>query len=244
MIISYYMILLLPNFTKIATKTFFLVYNNVMSNIYISCEADEILKKYLKKSGHKVCEVRPTVKMDPAISTHPDIYMCALRDSVYHGERFLLNPYYPAHAIFNGCSTGKYFIHNLKYTAPDLLKAVRREGQIEVHVAQGYAKCSCVVVDKDSIITADRGIWREAVKAGMDVLLIEKSQVILRGYPYGFLGGASGKVGSTMIFNGDITRHSDYARIRDFIESRGLDIVYFKEYRLTDIGSIIEEKDG
>ena len=47
-----------------------------------------------------------------------------------------------------------------------------------------------------------------------------------------------------MIFNGDITRHSDYARIRDFIESRGLDIVFFKEYRLTDIGSIIEEKDG
>ena len=244
MIISYYMILLLPNFTKIATKTLFLVYNNVMSNVYVSCEADQALKKYLKESGHKVCEVRPTVKMDPAISTHPDIYMCALRDSVYHGERFLLNPYYPAHAIFNGCSTGKYFIHNLKYTAPDLLKAVRREGQIEVHVAQGYAKCSCVVVDEDSIITADRGIWREAVKAGMNVLLIEKSQVILRGYPYGFLGGASGKVGSTMIFNGDITRHSDYARIRDFIESRGLDIVCFKEYRLTDIGSIIEEKDG
>ena len=47
-------------------------------------------------------------------------------------------------------------------------------------MAQGYAKCSCVVVDEDSIITSDRGIWREAVNAGMDVLLIEKSQVILR----------------------------------------------------------------
>lgn len=213
-----------------------------MSNVYVSCQADQALKKYLKEAGHKVCEVRATVKMDPAISTHPDIYMCALRNSVYHGELFLLNPNYPAHAIFNGCSTGKYFIHNLKYTAPDLLKAVRKEGQIEVHVAQGYAKCSCVVVDEDSIITADRGIWREAVKAGMDVLLIEKSQVILKGYPYGFLGGASGKVGNTIIFNGDITRHSDYARIRDFIESRGLEIMYFKEYRLTDIGSIIEAK--
>lgn len=213
-----------------------------MSNVYVSCQADQALKKYLKEAGHRVCEVRSTVKMDPPISTHPDIYMCALRDGLYHGERFLLHPDYPGHAIFNGCSTGKYFIHNLKYTAPDLLKAVRREGQIQVHVAQGYAKCSCVVVDEDSIITADRGIWKEAVKAGMDVLLIERSQVILQGYPYGFLGGASGKVGSTIIFNGDVTRHSDYARIRDFIESRGLEIVYFKDYRLTDIGSIIEEK--
>ncbi len=213
-----------------------------MSNVYVSCQADQALKKYLKEAGHRVCEVRSTVKMDPPISTHPDIYMCALRDGLYHGERFLLHPDYPGHAIFNGCSTGKYFIHNLKYTAPDLLEAVRREGQIQVHVAQGYAKCSCVVVDEDSIITADRGIWKEAVKAGMDVLLIERSQVILQGYPYGFLGGASGKVGSTIIFNGDVTRHSDYARIRDFIESRGLEIVYFKDYRLTDIGSIIEEK--
>lgn len=213
-----------------------------MSKVYVSLEANEILKKYLRDAGHNVIEVNAKVKMDPAIATHPDIYMCALRDSVYHGELFLLNPNYPAHAIFNGCSTGKYFIHNLKYTAPDLLKAVRAEGQIEVHVAQGYAKCNCVVVDEDSIITADRGIWKAAVKAGMNVLLVERSQVILKGYPYGFLGGASGKVGNKIIFNGNITRHSDYEAIKRFIESRGLEIVYFEQYRLTDIGSIIEEK--
>ena len=213
-----------------------------MSLVYISSKANTILKKYLHDAGHKVKEVKETVKMDPPIATHPDIYMCALRDSVYHGELFILNPHYPAHAIFNGCSTGKYFIHNLKYTAPELLKAVRKEGQIELNVKQGYAKCSCVVVDEDSIITADRGIWKVAANAGMNVLLIERSQVILEGQPYGFLGGASGKVGNTIIFNGDITRHSDYEAIREFIESRGLDIVYFKDYRLTDIGSIIEEK--
>lgn len=218
------------------------MYNVTVSKLYISVEANDILKKYLRDAGHKVIEVNAKVKMDPAIATHPDIYMCALRDRVYHGELFLLNPNYPAHAIFNGCSTGKYFIHNLKYTAPELLKAVRAEGQIEVNVAQGYAKCNCVVVDEDSIITADRGIWKAAVKAGMNVLLVERSQVILKGYPYGFLGGASGKVGNTIIFNGNIEKHSDYEAIRQFIESRGLDIVYFKEYRLTDIGSIIEER--
>ena len=213
-----------------------------MSDVYVSVNANEILKKYLREAGHTVHEVKKRVKMDPAICTHPDVYMCALRDGVYHGELFVLSENYPGHAVFNGCSTGKYFIHNLKYTAPGLLKAVRDEGQIEVHVRQGYAKCSCVVVDEDSIITADRGIWSAAVTAGMDVLLVERAQVVLEGYPYGFLGGASGKVGNSIIFNGDITRHSDYARIRDFIESRGLDVVYFKEYRLADVGSIIEEK--
>lgn len=213
-----------------------------MSVVYISSKANEILKKYLRDTGHKLKEVKGISRMDPAIATHPDVYMCALRDSVYHGETFLLNPNYPFHAIFNGCSTGKYFIHNLEYTAPGLLEAVRKEGQIELNVKQGYAKCNCVVVDEDSIITADRGIWKVTASAGMNVLLIERSQVILEGYPYGFIGGASGRVGNRIIFNGDVTRHSDYAAIQCFIEERGLEMVYFKEYRLTDIGSIIEEK--
>ena len=98
-----------------------------------------------------------------------------------------------------------------------------------------------MVVDEDSIITADRGIWKAAARAGVDVLLIERGQVILPGYPYGFIGGASGKVGNTIIFNGDITRHSDFARIKDFIAERGKEMVWFSEYRLTDIGSVIEE---
>lgn len=212
-----------------------------MSKVYISRDADHIIKKYLLDAGHNVVEVCPAAELEPAISSHPDVYMCRLRDSVYHGESFLLNDNYPANAIFNGCSTGKYFIHNLRYTAPELLKAVRKEGQTEIHVAQGYAKCSCVVVDEDSIITADRGIWKAAARAGVDVLLIERGQVILPGYPYGFIGGASGKVGNTIIFNGDITRHSDFARIQDFIAERGKEMVWFSEYRLTDIGSVIEE---
>lgn len=212
-----------------------------MSTIYISEAADPLLKNYLADLGHTISEIKSYRDIDPTIASHPDIYMCALRGSVYHGEKFLLHYDYPGHAIFNGCSTGKYFIHNLKYTGPELLKAVRNEGQIEVHVNQGYAKCSCVVVDEDSIITADRGIYKAAVGAGMEVLLINPGQIILKGQPYGFIGGASGKVGNSIVFNGDITRHSDYENIRDFIESRGLEIVYFPQYRLTDIGSVIEE---
>ena len=48
-------------------------------------------------------------------------------------------------------------------------------------------------------------------------------------------------MGNTIIFNGDITRHSDFARIKDFIAERGKEMVWFSEYRLTDIGSVIEE---
>lgn len=213
-----------------------------MSNVYISTDANLLLKKHLSSVGHNVIEVMPMTTIDKAIQSHPDIYMCVLGASLYHGDVALLGYEYPQCAIFNGCSTGKYFMHNLKYTAAGLLKAVRKEGQVEVHVPQGYTKCNCVVVDEDSIITSDHGIYKSVSAAGINVLLIEKGQVVLKGHPYGFLGGASGKIGNTIIFNGDITKHSDYNAIKSFIESRKVDIKYFEEYQLTDIGSIIEEK--
>lgn len=218
------------------------MYNVTMNKVYVSAEANELLKKYLRDAGYTVCEVGSMAVVDPAIACHPDIYMCSLRDSVYKGDPALLGADYPAHAIFNGCSTGKYFLHNLKITDPGLLEAVRIEGQTEIHVAQGYAKCSCVVVDENSIITADKGIEKVAAAAGLSVLLVKSGQVVLEGYDYGFLGGASGRVGRSIVFNGDITRHSDWPKIRKFIHDRGLETVYFSQYPLTDIGTITEEK--
>ncbi len=226
-----------------------------MNKVYISQLADNIIKDYLNNLGYEVILVKPMADIDPAIACHPDIYVCHLaskgifdqpgcledKDLVFHGEPSKLTHDYPGHAIYNGCSTGKYFIHNLKITDSDLLEAVRKAGLIEVHVAQGYAKCSCVVVDEDSIITADQGIAKAAKAAGLDVLVVKVGEVALDGYPYGFIGGASGKVGKTIVFNGNLSSHTDYLAIKDFIESRGLSIKYFDEYPLTDIGSIIEE---
>lgn len=213
-----------------------------MSRIHISPGADKLLKEYLIKEGHTLCEVHPASHVEPSIACHPDIYMCNMGDGIFFGDPSEPGDSYPANAIYNACSTGKFFIHNIKITAPELLEAARFRNQITVHVAQGYAKCSCVVLDENSIITADGGIIRAAAAKGMDVLAVEPKQVVLEGYPYGFIGGASGRVGNSIIFNGNIKAHSDYERIKDFIARRGLDMIYFEQFPLTDIGSVIEEK--
>lgn len=224
-----------------------------MNKIYISHLADNRIKDYLCSLGHELISVKPLADVDESIACHPDIYFCHLGNSrqnnvtsnmsksLFHGDPSKLKHNYPGHAIYNGCSTGKFFLHNLKITDEKLLKAVDDFGLTKIHVPQGYAKCTCVVVDENSIITADMGIAKAASKAGLDVLTIQKAQVLLEGYPYGFLGGASGKVGNTILFNGDLSAHSDFERIKDFVHSRGLNIKYFEEYPLTDIGSIIEE---
>lgn len=252
-----------------------------MSNIYISCDAEEALTDYLVSCGHTVIKVETTNLVYGAVAAHPDIYMCKLgaepEAPVYKGDKERLGFRYPQNIIYNAAVCGKYFIHNLKYTDAGLLEAAgnyieqkdggraencsineaenRRESgsesnaekgdagaMIKVHTAQGYTKCNIAVVDGSHIITEDEGVFRAvSEKTDIKVLLISPKQVKLNGFAYGFIGGASGRIGNEMIFSGDVTKHSDYAKIRSFIEECGLDIKYF-DYPLTDIGSIIEEK--
>ena len=98
------------------------------------------------------------------------------------------------------------------------------------------------MVDGNSVITADRGIVSALKKCpDIDVLPISQGFVRLEKFEYGFLGGASGKVGNEIVFNGDLSAHPDYEAICRFIEARGLSVKYFPGYPLTDIGSILTD---
>jgi len=236
-------------------------YTCFMSKIYISELGSPRLTEYLLEKGHslviigtgstkfdnhpKVTRVGPVKNTDPAISCHPDILHCHLGvGQVFHGNPSGLGTEYPADVLYNAASTGKYFIHNLKHTAPELLAEAEKLGLEMIHVPQGYAKCSVCVVDEDSIITYDRGIAAAcALRApALNVLQVSPGHIKLPGYATGFIGGTGGRVGDAILFNGDLSAHPDFAEIKEFIESRGLECIWFADIPLTDIGSIIEEK--
>ena len=108
-----------------------------------------------------------------------------------------------------------------------------------LNVKQGYCKCSCLVVDKNSIITDDNSVYKIAVRNGLDCLLISKGDISLPGHEYGFIGGASAKISeSEVLFFGDITKHRDYKKIAGFINEHGCKIKYL-DFPLTDFGGII-----
>lgn len=236
------------------------VYNNYMSIILISENANKILKDYLKNKGHILCEVVKTDSVYEAVSTHPDIYFCKLDDEFiiakeqlpfmerllteyeikYVPGSSLMGYKYPENIRYNAVQLGRYFIHNMKYTDPVLLNTARGKDLILIHVNQGYTKCNIVTVDKNSAITSDNGIAAALKSHNIDTLTISPASVRLKGFPYGFLGGASGRIDDEIIFNGNLSAHPDYLRIRDFIEERGLRAVFFNEYPLEDIGSIIQ----
>jgi len=212
-----------------------------MSYIFISEKADKKLIDYLKSENHQVYLMEMVTSLDSAINYHADIFCCQLGNKLWYGDISLLTPKYPGDAIYNGCSTGKYFIHNTKITHPDLLSAAKSTGHTIIHVPQGYARCTILPVNENSIITSDAGTARILEKSGLNVLLIEQGHILLEGFKYGFIGGCGGRVGDTVIFHGNLSNHPDNNRIRQFIADLGFSIKDFSEFPLTDIGSILVE---
>jgi len=231
-----------------------------MNTICLSENANKRLKDALRERGHRLIEIRKTDAVYDAVSSHADIYLCKLgkelviapeqlclikeelqssRISWIAGEQEL-GFQYPNNIRYNAVQMGRFFIHNTKHTDPLLLSKAKEQNLLLLPVKQGYTKCNLVVVDDNSVITSDMGIASVLTKHKIDTLLISSGHVALAGFPYGFLGGASGRVGDEIIFNGNLLAHPDFQSINDFIRSKGLRVFWFEEYPLEDIGSIIQ----
>lgn len=208
--------------------------------VYLSKDANEILIKYIKTYTEDIVFVENNGTY-PAINNHPDIAMCQLGNEIFLGDKNKIGYNYPKDIIYNGACTGSYFIHNLKYTDEDLLKKVNSIGLKPINVKQGYTKCSVVTLGKDAIITSDLGIAK-ACKHHMSVLTTSPGHINLPGMTYGFIGGCSGIIGDTVIFNGNLQKHPDFEIIVEFIKSKNMKVKWFTQYELTDIGSILVEQ--
>ncbi len=144
---------------------------------------------------------------------------------------------YPKDCGLCVCDTGKYTIYSEKWVDPVVRPYL---GGIPVRVAQGYTNCAVCVVSSDAVITSDAGIARDAQHAGLDVLLIQPGHIILDGYPYGFIGGASGKLDEyTILFTGSLDGHPDRKRILDFLQNYGVTPIFLTKEPIFDIGGLI-----
>lgn len=210
---------------------------------YIASSAPAELIEYIESKGYSIELIAKHPLLPDGIADHPDLRVCRLGISddapTLRIDDDKLGAEYPMDVPYNVACTGRYLICNTKYAAAEILEAAEQLGMQIVHVKQGYAKCSCVIVDEDSIITYDRGLAKACKAAGLNVLEVEAGGIELPGYATGFIGGCSGRVGNEIVFCGDLSKHTDYEQIRDYIEIRGLKCVSIGEWPLRDIGSIV-----
>ncbi len=228
-----------------------------MNIIFLSELADIAFIEYMKTKG-TVILVPEDVRFDPGIRSHPDLILSVIDDTLVidpHAHQNIFNqldalgiPYvmgtsrlsgvYPGDIPYNAVITKEFIIHNPEYTDSLLFTHSKYTNKHLIPVKQGYTKCSTVVVNDNSIITGDPGIY-QCSKDLMNVLFIQSGHVVLEGFDTGFLGGASASFQDSILFHGDLSKHPDYLRIKAFVEAADKEVIYFKEFPLTDIGSVL-----
>lgn len=227
------------------------------------CRMDKKAIEKLSEYGFKNIPLKPWTALSHSIASHPDMlifvlddiflthidyYQCnkTAIDTITNATNFKLlttdeqiGSKYPADVLFNAAVVGKYLIANLNFVSKKILALCEQKGLISVNVKQGYAKCSVCVVSEGAVITSDEGICETLNKeTDLEVLKIEKGNIDLYQYDYGFIGGATGSFGDKVFFCGDLFKHPNAKQIEDFIKKQGKTAVSLTDKPLCDVGTL------
>ena len=220
-----------------------------------------IEKEKLKELGYMLIEIKQSEAVYPEISSHVDIFTCKI------GEKLIVEPTqykiiksqfddnieqgnecvqskYPLDIKYNVCIIGKKAIHNFEYTDSKIKQELINKGYELINTSQGYTNCSIAVIDENSAIVTDKGLYKILEKYNIDVLYLEYEPDIklLNGCEYsnkkGFIGGAISRIDDNIIIFGDLNRIDENNTIRNFITEKNLNIIEFKGLQVIDYGGI------
>ena len=225
----------------------------VISNKY-PCFADE-----LSKMGHNVI-YSDTVKAFPQPEqAHADMQILTINNTVFvlqECEKLKTLPYkenliickskagkkYPENILLNFLFFNNKLYGKVSAIDPTLYKyCVKNDIEI-VNINQGYARCSTLILNNRTAVTADISIKNALEKDGAEVLLISSGDIKLEGYDYGFIGGASGNItDNTVVFFGNAEMHPCYSSIKELCLKNKIEIkILCKNMPLTDVGGIVK----
>lgn len=123
------------------------------------------------------------------------------------------------------------------------VKEYCKENNIKIiNVNQGYSRCSTAIIGNKAAITSDPSIYNALKKEGIEALKINPGHIVINGYDYGFIGGASINLDENRIaFFGDISLHPDYPLIENFCKSQNVRIISLcKGVVPVDIGGAVK----
>ena len=221
-----------------------------------------IEKEKLIELGYELIEINASTKVYPEISSHVDIFACKVSEKIIVEPTQCKNimPYvkniikgqdeiqekYPDDIKYNVCTIGKKAIHNFQHTDTKLKQELINNNYELINTTQGYTNCSIAVIDENSAIVSDKGLYKILKFHDIDTLLVENNLDIklLNGENYsskkGFIGGCITRLGDSIIVFGDLNKIDINGRIRDFITSKKIKIIEFKDLDIIDYGGLIE----
>ena len=232
-----------------------------MKYLLIDARMRDVEKKTLQELGYNLIEMKKNHNVYEEISSHVDIFSCKIGNKVivestqkssipefiqveYGSEK--VKETYPEDIKYNVCIIGKKAIHNFKYTDAKIKEELIKQKYELINTTQGYTNCSIAVIDDNSAIVADKGLYKILQAHNIDVLYIrEKLDIkLLNKNEYsdkqGFIGGAMSRIGNKIIVFGDLRKIDNSGEIRKFIKSKNLEIIEFENLDIVDYGGIVE----
>lgn len=229
-----------------------------MNKLIIASELNKTSLHMLHCMGYDVINFNCNPNVDDKIAHHTDISFFVYKKDIFiakemeeladtfisygfnvHIEPEYLGSKYPDDVRLNCVASGDYLLCNESTVSANILNYFKENGKTIINVKQGYTKCSVIPVADNAIITDDESVYRICTAYGIDVLQVGKGSVALKGYDYGFIGGASGVLDNVIVFNGDLGTHPDGEKIAEFINKYNKLYINLKPGKLEDIGSII-----
>ncbi len=239
-----------------------------MKYLIIDKRMRQIEKDKLKQLGYKLIELEQNTNIYEEISSHVDIHVCKIgsklivekskypkiKDCIREwnnsirieiGQDFI-SQNYPQDIKYNVCIIGNKAIHNFEYTDRKIKEELIKQNYELINTNQGYTNCSIAVIDDNSAIVTDKGLYKILEKHKIDVLYLKENLDIKlltkSGYSTrnGFIGGAIAKIDNNIIIFGDLNKIDKQSKIRDFIMSKDLNIIEFKNLDIIDYGGIVE----
>lgn len=236
-----------------------------MKYLIIDERMRQVEKDKLKELGYELIEMKNSKNVYPEISSHVDIFTCKVgpkiivEPSQYKNIKsqlsseynliqgqLCINEKYPYDIKYNVCTIGKKAIHNFQYTDTIVKQELIKQGYELISTNQGYTNCSIAVIDDNSAIVTDKGLYKILQKHNIDVLYLQYEPEIklLNGNEYsnkkGFVGGVLSRITNQIVVTGDLDKIDQSGLIRKFVLSKGLEIVEFKGLDVIDYGGIIE----
>lgn len=231
-----------------------------MKDLIIDKRMRKAEKERLKEMGYNLIELEQSKNVYEEISSHVDIFVCKIGNKIIVEKEQYKNiseilqveqgteavqEKYPEDIKYNVCIIGKNAIHNFEYTDSKVKQELIQQGYKLINTTQGYTNCSIAVIDDNSAIVTDKGLYKILEKHGIDVLYLEYEPDIklLLKNEYsnrkGFIGGCISRIGNSIIVFGDLNKIDKDNKIRDFILNKHLQIIDFRNLDVIDYGGII-----
>jgi hypothetical protein len=215
----------------------------------------EEAKNNLQKFGELVL-LETSGITEESISGHPDVFMCQAAEKLIvapnapdeikkilagknikfiEGEKPVgIN--YPEAAYYNAVVVPDAIIHRSDITDRSIRDACKDLKQI--HIAQGFTRCSLLPVDGIHFITSDEGIHKILLDLDYTTLKVTVNGIILKKHPHGFFGGVCGVTGNKIFILGNLNHYSDKKKVELFAGLMNFEIVELYDGPLFDGGGI------